>query len=107
VRPSFDFPELGVAAALWMQGRTVERLALAAGGLESYPRLFPEITARVAGRELDDAAIAAVATEVHRGVRPVHNTFLDPSYRRRMVPVYVRRVLRAVRDRGTARGGPT
>jgi 4-hydroxybenzoyl-CoA reductase subunit beta len=106
IRPSFDFPELGVAAALWSEGPRVERLELAVGGLESYPRRLTAVTAPVAGGELTDARVEEVAQAAARAVRPVHNTTLDPSYRKKMTAVFVRRSLRALRDAPSAGGAP-
>ncbi|MCI4369617.1 MAG: FAD binding domain-containing protein, partial [Thermoplasmata archaeon] len=91
VRPSFDFPELGVAVALRSEGGKVERLRLSVGGLETYPRRFDELTEPLCGENLSVDRLNALAAEVTKAVRPVHNTFLPPDYRRRMVGVYVRR----------------
>ncbi|MGD0250437.1 MAG: FAD binding domain-containing protein [Thermoplasmata archaeon] len=101
VRPSYDFPELGVAVAGRWDGRRVESLRLAVGGLETYPRRFDELTDPLVGSPLTDTTLARLAEEVTRKVRPVHNTFLLPDYRRRMVGVYVRRALTEARE-GTA-----
>ncbi len=93
VRPAYDFPELGVAVAgRWADGR-VEELRLAVGGVEPYPLRFDDLTDPWRGRPLDDAGRRALGEEVARRVRPVHNTFLLPDYRRRMVALYVRRAL--------------
>jgi 4-hydroxybenzoyl-CoA reductase subunit beta len=98
VRPSFDFPELGVAVAgRWTDDR-VERLRLAVGGVETYPRRFDELTAGLEGAPLTDSRIASLAEEVTRRLRPVHNTFLLPDYRRRMIGVYVRRAIAGARE---------
>ena len=98
VRPSYDFPELGVAVAGRWDDARVESLRLAVGGVESYPREFVELTDRLAGSQLTDDRIRGLADEVARQVRPVHNTFLQPDYRRRMVSVYVRRAIGEARD---------
>jgi 4-hydroxybenzoyl-CoA reductase subunit beta len=98
VRPSFDFPELGVAVAgRWSEGG-VESLRLAVGGVETYPRRFDELTDPLRGGTLSEEKVRALADEVLRHVRPVHNTFLLPDYRRRMVAVYVRRALAEARE---------
>ncbi|MCI4363639.1 MAG: FAD binding domain-containing protein [Thermoplasmata archaeon] len=97
VRPSFDFPELGVAAAVWGAAEAPEKVRLAIGGLETYPRRFDEDTDALAGAPLTDARVRTVAEAVTRRVRPVHNTFLPPDYRRRMTEVFVRRTLSRVR----------
>ncbi len=101
VRPSFDFPELGVAVAGRWDAGSVERLRLAVGGVETYPRRFDELTDGLVGGPLTEAKIARLAEEVTRRLRPVHNTFLLPDYRRRMIGVYVRRAL-AEASEGTA-----
>ena len=98
VRPSYDFPELGVAVAGRWDGPRVERLRLAVGGVETYPRRFDELTDPLLGETLSEARVAALAEEVMRRVRPVHNTFLLPDYRRRMVGVYVRRAIAEARE---------
>jgi 4-hydroxybenzoyl-CoA reductase subunit beta len=103
VRPSFDFPELGVAAAVWGDVGAPEKLRLAIGGLETYPRRFDTETDALVGGPLTDARIRELAETVTRKVRPVHNTFLPPDYRRRMTEVFVRRTL--TRARGS-NGGP-
>ena len=104
VRPSFDFPELGVAVAAEFDGDRVADLALAVGGLETYPRRFDGLTAARRGRPLDAAAAAELGDAVTRAVRPVHNTFLAPDYRRRMTAVYVRRAIgRLLERRGPGR----
>jgi 4-hydroxybenzoyl-CoA reductase subunit beta len=94
VRPSYDFPELGVAVAgRWEDGGPVARLTLAVGGAESYPKRFDELTDPLEGSTLTEEKLRSLAEAVAQRVRPVHNTFLLPDYRRRMVDVYVRRAI--------------
>ncbi|MFZ0698686.1 MAG: FAD binding domain-containing protein [Thermoplasmata archaeon] len=102
VRPSFDFPELGVAAAGRFDGDRVLGLRVGLGGVETRPRRFDELTDAVVGSHLSDERIRAIAEEVVRRSRPVHNTFLAPEYRKRMVGVFVRRALTKVRDSARA-----
>ena len=99
VRPSYDFPELGVAVAgRWENSGPVERLRVVVGGAESYPRRFDDLTDAVAGSTLTEARVRALGEEIAKRVRPVHNTFLLPDYRRRMISVYVRRALAEARE---------
>jgi 4-hydroxybenzoyl-CoA reductase subunit beta len=100
VRPAFDFPELGVAAALRMDGGRVRLLRLATGGLETAPREFSELTDPLVGEELTAERIDALAQQVRSRVRPVHNTALAPDYRKRMAGVYVHRALTALQGAG-------
>ena len=97
IRPSFDFPELGVAAAAEFSDGRVERLRLVVGGLETYPRDFSALTDPLHGAELGEPEVRTLAEAVQRTVRPVHNTFLAPDYRKRMTGVYVRRALDRLR----------
>jgi len=98
MRPSYDFPELGVAVAGSWDDRRVESLSLAVGGAEPHPRTFDELTRPLVGETLSDDRIRALADAVTRAVRPVHNTFLLPDYRRRMVGVFVRRAIVEARE---------
>ena len=93
VRPAFDFPELGVAVSgRWDAGR-VEALRLAVGGVDPYPRRFDELTDALVGSSLSTDRLRALGEEVAKRVRPVHNTFLLPEYRKKMVAVFVRRAI--------------
>lgn len=106
VRPSFDFPELSVAASAQFDGDRLTQLAVALGGLETAPRRYDELTAPLVGQPLSASAIRELAEAMRQRVRPVHNTFLAPDYRKRMTAVYVRRALeRLVADR-TGGGAP-
>ena len=96
VRPAFDFPELGVAVAARFDHDVVQELRVALGGVETAPRRFDDLTDALEGHRLSEERVGALAESVMRAVRPVHNTFLPPDYRRRMVAVYVRRALNAV-----------
>ena len=99
IRPSFDFPELGVAVALRAEGGRVNSLRVALGGLETYPRTLDELTTPLVGETLSPDRIRDLAAAATKAVRPVHNTFLDPAYRRRMTGVFVRRAVEALAER--------
>jgi 4-hydroxybenzoyl-CoA reductase subunit beta len=103
VRPAYDFPELGVAVAgRWSEDGRVRELRVAVGGAEPHPRRYDELTGPLEGERLDDARRRALGEEIARRVRPVHNTFLLPEYRKKMVAVYVRRALASAE--GTSAG---
>ena len=101
VRPSFDFPELGVAVALRGSRNRIESLRVVVGGVETSPVSFDRLTGPLVGGALSDDRIRLLAESVQNSVRPVHNTFLQPDYRRRMVSVFVRRAI----ERALARAG--
>lgn len=97
VRPAFDFPELGVAVSGRWDGGRVESLRVAVGGADPYPRRFDELTEPLVGATLSEERVRTLSEEIARRVRPVHNTFLLPDYRKRMVSVYVRRAIAEAR----------
>jgi 4-hydroxybenzoyl-CoA reductase subunit beta len=102
LRPSFDFPELGIAVACAEEAGRLTYLQVAAGGLETFPKSFEAVTGPLLGEPLDDERIARVAEGIGRAVRPVHNTSLDPAYRKKMATVFTRRALVAARARSVA-----
>ncbi len=98
VRPSFDFPELGVAVAGRWDGARVDRLRVAVGGVEPRPCAFDDLTEPLSGRPLSDERLRDLGEAIAKRLRPVHNTFLLPDYRRRMIGVYVRRAISEARE---------
>jgi CO/xanthine dehydrogenase FAD-binding subunit len=74
-------------------GEKLQALEIAIGAMDTTPRHFPELTAGFVGKRLDATAISEIATQVMEHVRPYNNVPLSPTYRKRMVEVYVRRLL--------------
>jgi 4-hydroxybenzoyl-CoA reductase subunit beta len=106
-RGSIDFPVLNMAVALGLEpdGRLRE-VRLVVSALGSRPR---EVTGleELAGDRLDDDVVEAIARRAHEQCRPLTNIIVDPEWRRAMVPVHVRRLLRDVERpaAGAARPG--
>ncbi len=95
LRDSWDFPELGVAAAIDLDDAgKLTSFRLVANALETVPVILDDLGETHIGNTFDDAAIAAIAKEAETRVRPVRNTFYAPSYRKRMTRVFTERVLR-------------
>ena len=99
IRPSFDFPELGVAVAARTDGERIDDLRMAVGGLETYPRRLDELTAPLVGQNWSEDRIRDLGAAVSAAVRPVRNTSLAPDYRKRMAGVYTRRAIDRMRRR--------
>ncbi len=93
LRDSFDFPDMGVAAALWLDGSRVTKLRIAVTAISMTPTLFPEVTDSISGITLTRDLIQHVADEVRDRTMPVRNVLFPPNYRKRMVGVYTRRLL--------------
>ena len=93
-RGSFDFPVLGVAVALAMDGERVARGRIVLGAVASQPREAVEAADLLAGERLTAELIERVADRAARPSRPLDNTDLTHPYRKRMTRVYVARALR-------------
>jgi len=96
-RDSFDFPVLGVCARMTRDESgavTDARIVLNAVG--PAPLRCPEAEASLLGRPLDDAAISEAARLAPAAAKPLDNTDFMPSYRKKMVPVFVGRALVAI-----------
>jgi 4-hydroxybenzoyl-CoA reductase subunit beta len=103
-RGSIDFPLLGVAVRFDLDERGVAKDAdVVVTALAARPLRIAKARALLAGARLEgpeaDEAFARVAEQAHRQCHPMANIPGDESYRREMVPVYVRRTLRAALDR--------
>lgn len=97
LRDSFDFPELGIAAAVRFDGSNLAGFRLVANALETKPVVLDHLGAEHLGKPLTDEAIAQIAKSAEESVRPVKNTNLPPSYRKAMTRVYTERALREIR----------
>ena len=96
-RGSFDFPVLGVAAALRLEeGDAVADARVVLGAVASRPVLVPEASALI-GRTLTDEAIEAVATRAADHATPLDNTDLAYAWRKKMVRHYVAGALKELR----------
>jgi 4-hydroxybenzoyl-CoA reductase subunit beta len=94
-RDAFDFPILGVAAALRLDddGTCLEaRIVL--GAITSFPMLATEAASVLVGQRLTPESIDAAAAAAFKPAKPLDNTDLVLSYRKKMVRVHVARVLR-------------
>jgi 4-hydroxybenzoyl-CoA reductase subunit beta len=96
-RGSFDFPILGVAAAVKMTDGLVEQARLVLGAVGSSPVDQSALTAPLVGEKKPSSdAIEAVAERAARGARPLDNTDLNYAWRKKMARVYVKRALAEV-----------
>jgi CO/xanthine dehydrogenase FAD-binding subunit len=95
-RGSFDFPILGVAAAVKTTDGVVEQARLVLGAVGSSPVDQSELCEPIVGSTPSLQAIEAVADSAHRGARPLDNTDLHYAWRKKMARVYVKRALAEV-----------
>ena len=93
-RGSFDFPILGVAVALRMEGDTVREAAVTLGAVASQPRPAPAAAALLVGERLTPELIDRAADAAYKPSKPLDNTDLTHPYRKKMTRVFVARALR-------------
>jgi 4-hydroxybenzoyl-CoA reductase subunit beta len=93
-RQAVDFPILGVAAAVRLDGGDVVSAArLALGAVSPAPIRVPGAEAYLEGKRLVPEVIAAAAEPGARAVRPFDNTDLGSRYRKWMTPIFISRAL--------------
>jgi 4-hydroxybenzoyl-CoA reductase subunit beta len=93
-RGAFDFPVLGVAAAVRLDGGVCRDARIVLGAVASTPREVPEAARVLVGQRLEPEVIARAAEAAARPAKPLDNTDLVYHYRKRMTRVYVARALR-------------
>ena len=97
-RGSFDFPLLGVAAALRTAADgTVEEARLVLGAVASQPIVAGKASAFLVGKKLTDELIAEAATLAASRAKPMDNTDMDVYWRKEVVSSFVAYALREIR----------
>jgi 4-hydroxybenzoyl-CoA reductase subunit beta len=93
-RGSFDFPILGAAATLDIDGKGECRHAsVVLTAVASEPKIVPEAMTLLQGKKITKELIEAVADAAAKISHPLDNADLDYWYRKRMAKVYTRRAL--------------
>lgn len=93
-RGSFDFPILGVAAALrFADDGTVADARLTLGAVASHPVEAVEAAAQLIGQRLTPDLISSVAASAAKRAKPLNNADLTINYRKQITPIYIRRAL--------------
>jgi len=93
-RGSFDFPILGVAAAVETNGQGECRQAsVVLTAVASAPKNVSEAATLLQGQKITTELIDAVADAAAKAAHPLDNADLDYWYRKRMAKVYTQRAL--------------
>src|SRR6266446_6572438 len=93
-RGSFDFPILGVAAALRFAGDgSVADARITLGAVASHPVEATEAAALLIGQRLTPEVIDAAASSAAKRSKPLDNADLTINYRKQVTMVYIRRAL--------------
>ena len=96
-RGSFDFPILGVAAALKFSGGVVEEARIALGAVASRPFLVEKAGEFLKGKRLTDEVIAQAAELVANRAKPMDNTDMDLYWRKEVADDFAGYALRELR----------
>jgi len=94
-RGSFDFPVLGVAAALRMEGEIVREARIVLGAVASQPREAAPAARALVGERLTAETVARAADLAAGPSKPLDNTDFTHPYRKKVTRVYVARALAA------------
>ncbi|MBI2204665.1 MAG: FAD binding domain-containing protein [Candidatus Rokubacteria bacterium] len=95
-RGSFDFPVLGVAVAVRLDGDVVRDARIALGAVASTPRESTEAARLLVGERLTIDVITRVADRAAAPSKPLDNTDFTHPYRKKMTRVFVGRALRQI-----------
>ncbi|MBI4525015.1 MAG: FAD binding domain-containing protein [Deltaproteobacteria bacterium] len=93
-RGSFDFPILGVAAALdFNNGGECRHARVVLTAVSSAPKIVTDASRLLEGKKITKELVEAVAESAAKAAHPLDNADLDYWYRKRMTKVYVKRAL--------------
>ena len=96
-RGSFDFPILGVAAALRLDGDVISEARIALGAVASRPFLVEKAGEFLKGKRLTDEVIAEAAGMVANRAKPMDNTDMDLYWRKEVADDFAGYALRELR----------
>ena len=105
-RGAFDFPVLGVAAYVQLEGigsgadRLVATAKIVLGGIAPSPIDVHEAAAALIGQPLDDDHIQAAAEAAYVKARPLDNTDFVMNWRKQMTRQYTLRALQELTSMG-------
>jgi 4-hydroxybenzoyl-CoA reductase subunit beta len=96
-RGSFDFPILGVAAALKFENGIISEARIALGAVASRPFLVEKASEFLKGKTLTDEVIAEASTLVANRAKPMDNTDMDLYWRKEVTDDFAGYALRELR----------
>jgi CO/xanthine dehydrogenase FAD-binding subunit len=96
-RGAFDFPVLGVGAAVKFDGETVESARIALGAVASRPFLVEKANDFLVNKKLTDDVIEEAARLVASRAKPLDNADLDLYWRKDVAADFAGYALRELR----------
>jgi len=102
LREAIDFPLVGAAAWVAMDGETCREARIVLGAVGSGPLQITEAADLLKGNTITEKVIEEVGEIARKASHPVANTISTPEYRRQMAGVFTKQALReAVRRAGS------
>ena len=101
-RNSIDFPRLSVAVAFRLDGGAVRDLGIVVSALASTPVRLKKVGEAAEGRAPDETLWEELGALAYKQCHPLTSIDGDPAWRREMVPVFVKRALRAALAQGAS-----
>jgi len=93
-RGSFDFPVLGAAAMLCCDGNNViQQASVVLSGVASFPLRVEAVEEQLVGQTASPDVFETASQAAFKLARPMDNTDYHLYYRKKMVPIYVKRAL--------------
>jgi 4-hydroxybenzoyl-CoA reductase beta subunit len=99
-RGAMDFPLVGVAAVLHLDGGSCAKAKVVLTAVASAPVVVEEASKLLEGQKPDEEAIARAAEAAYEAAHPVGNVGSTPLYRRKMVRVMTQRAIAHAGGRG-------
>lgn len=93
-RGSFDFPVLGVAACLELDGDRIVSARIRIGGAASRAQTAEQAERMLEGERVSEELIREAAATVYKPTRAMDNTDHEAAWRKKMAPIFVARALR-------------
>ncbi|MBQ6583036.1 MAG: xanthine dehydrogenase family protein subunit M [Mogibacterium sp.] len=94
VRKAMDLAIIGVAAWVRMDGKKVEDVRIALGGVATTPVRAKKAEQMLIGQELTDELLEEVAVQASQECAPISDVRASAEYRTDMVRVYTRRAVK-------------
>ena len=93
LRDTLDFPLLGVAVFLQLdpKDQTCRDVRLVLGAIGPTPLVVTEAYKLMHGRRFDAKLIDKVSSAARKMAHPVDNTASSPVYRRKMIPLFIKK----------------
>lgn len=95
VRDAIDYPLAGVAVAMSLNGKTIERLRIALTGTNSRPFAL-DGTDTFVGKAIDEEVLSQIERLVQKQVQPMRTTIVSAQYRRLAAAALARKLTSAL-----------